>query len=281
MGLPYAEVIGDPIAHSKSPLIHKYWLGKLGMEADYRATRVRSHELADYLAHRRSDPDWRGCNVTLPHKQAIQPFLDEISDVEIGAVNCVVPRRRWIGRRCRLAGCNTDLMGLERAFNHDVVGFGEPGCVIGAGGAAAAALVTLNCYCVVEYRLLVRETAKGRMLLDRLGMAGSAFELKDAKQAISGCTVLINASPLGMTGFPSMPEEVLGSLEGLLGDRLVLDMVYSPLLTELLDRAGKLGLATVDGLTMLIGQARGAFRAFFGIDPPPFEEAVLRELLAS
>ena len=71
MGVPYAEVIGDPIAHSKSPLIHKFWLEKLGIEGDYRAARVRADELADYLEARRADPDWRGCNVTMPHKQAV------------------------------------------------------------------------------------------------------------------------------------------------------------------------------------------------------------------
>ena len=71
MGVPYAEVIGDPIAHSKSPVIHKFWLQQLGMEGDYRRTQVRPEELESYIADRRADPDWRGCNVTMPHKQAI------------------------------------------------------------------------------------------------------------------------------------------------------------------------------------------------------------------
>ncbi|NCU12310.1 MAG: shikimate dehydrogenase, partial [Sphingomonadaceae bacterium] len=78
MTRPYAEVIGDPIVQSKSPAIHGFWLGKLGISADYRAAHVRPEGLAEYIAARRADPLWRGCNVTMPHKQAIMPLLDTI-----------------------------------------------------------------------------------------------------------------------------------------------------------------------------------------------------------
>ena len=97
----YAEVIGDPIVQSKSPTIHGFWLGKLGIDADYRACHVTAEGLADYVASRRADPDWRGCNVTMPHKQAIMPLLDRIDPeaARIGAVNTVVFRDgRAIGR---------------------------------------------------------------------------------------------------------------------------------------------------------------------------------------
>ena len=93
MSLPYAEVIGDPIAQSKSPQIHNFWLAKLGIEAEYRAAHVRPDELADYLSQRRADPAWRGCNVTMPHKQAVMAGLDAIEAPAdaIGAVNTVLP----------------------------------------------------------------------------------------------------------------------------------------------------------------------------------------------
>src|SRR3990167_7254417 len=92
MSTPYAEVIGDPIAQSKSPAIHNFWLGKLGIDAEYRACHVRPEELEDYFTRRRGDVDWRGCNVTMPHKQAIVPFLGRLDPLaaKIGAVNTVV-----------------------------------------------------------------------------------------------------------------------------------------------------------------------------------------------
>ena len=113
MTSPYAEVIGDPIVQSKSPAIHGYWLGKLGLEADYRACHVTADGLAAYLAERREDPDWRGCNVTMPHKQAVIALLDrlEIGAEMVGAVNTIVPRRR-AGRPAMLIGSNTDVAGF-------------------------------------------------------------------------------------------------------------------------------------------------------------------------
>ena len=271
MGVPYAEVIGDPIAHSKSPLIHEFWLGKLGMAGDFRKVCVRTSELPDYLDSRRADPDWRGCNVTAPHKQQITKLLDRIEDLSVGAVNCVVPEAG------ELVGYNTDMEGVEYAIDYDC--YAGPACVLGAGGAAAAALVVLSTYCVSEFRLVVRDPAKGRALLERLGLSGQAYEFAQAGQAISGCSVLINASPLGMTGFPAMPGPVCDGLAGLIDDKLVVDMVYEPLDTELLARSQQLGLATADGLTMLIGQASGAFGKFFGVNRYPEVEPELRELL--
>src|SRR5207253_5298056 len=101
----FAEVIGDPIAQSKSPVIHRYWLDRLGIEGDYVRTRVAADELAGFLARRRSDPEWRGCNVTIPHKETIIPLLDRLdpSAEAIGAVNCVVPEGG------ALVGYNTDI----------------------------------------------------------------------------------------------------------------------------------------------------------------------------
>jgi len=107
--MSYAEVIGDPIAQSKSPTIHKFWLGKLGIDADYRACHVTAAGLADYFAARRNDPEWRGCNITMPHKQAAMAQVDRIDSLaqRIGAINTVVRSPEG-----ELTGYNTDAAGF-------------------------------------------------------------------------------------------------------------------------------------------------------------------------
>ena len=112
MSVPFAEVIGDPVAQSKSPLIHKHWLQLLDIEGDYLRTRVETADLGAFLAERRADPDWRGCNVTVPHKEAVVRLLDELDEsaATVGAVNCVVPRSG------RLVGYNTDVDGVAAAL---------------------------------------------------------------------------------------------------------------------------------------------------------------------
>lgn len=272
MTLPYAEVIGDPISHSKSPLIHKFWLGKLGIEGDYRATRVARNDLADYFASRRTDPYWRGCNVTMPHKQAVVPFLDDLDDPELGAVNCVLPRQG------KLLGRETDSAGVDHALSY---GADNPTCIVGAGGAAYAAIASLSVTNLYNLNVIVRHLDQGRRLLERFGMDGGVFSFDQAQSALNGCFGLINASPLGMAGCPAMPEAILQNLQLLDADAFVFDMVYSPLNTDLLTKAAHLDLETIDGLTMLIGQASHAFYHFFGSVAPAEHEQELRALLTS
>lgn len=272
MGVPYAEVIGDPITHSKSPLIHKFWLEKLGLEGDYQATRVRRDELSDFLRRRRRDPDWRGCSVTIPHKQAIPPLLDECRLWGVKAVNCIVPEAG------RLTGHNTDMTGMAKVLTEGLE-TGVPVCLIGAGGAAEAAIAALDILAVYQFNLIARDPAKARSLVEPYVQYGRVFGFEAAAEAIHGCIGLINASPLGMDGFDPMSESILHSLHLLDSDAFVFDMVYAPIQTELLRRAAATGLRTVDGLTMLIGQAEHAFELFFGEPPPAAHEAELRELL--
>ncbi len=272
MGVPYAEVIGDPIAHSKSPAIHKFWLEKLGIEGDYRAVRVSPPELPAYLAARRRDPDWRGCNVTMPNKQAIVPLLDEVSP-PAWAINCVLPKAD------RLTGTDTDTDGVREATAHWTIEAPGTLCLIGAGGAAGAFLASIDVACCFDYRLIVRDRAKGARLMAKLDMAEAAFTFEEAEQAIEGCIGVVNASPLGMTGFPPMPEQVLASLCGVGPSGYALDMVTSPADTRFLQSAREAGLLATDGLTMLIGQARAAFALFFGHRPTKACDAALREML--
>ena len=272
MGAPYAEVIGDPIGHSKSPLIHKFWLRQARLDGDYRAVRVPPAGLADYLAERRRDPDWRGCNVTIPHKTSISGLLDRVADQGIGAVNCVIPAGGT------LTGLNSDSDGAAAAVGRAL----DPEsavCLLGAGGGAAAAVAGLGGLGARRFQIVVRDSGRGQALLDRLGVAGNAFGFDQAPAAIAAAAGLVNASPLGMQGFPAMPESVLAALPGLEQGAFVFDMVYAPIRTFLLERAQAAGFETIDGLAMLVAQAARAFELFFGVAAPRERDDELRALL--
>ena len=276
MARPYAEVIGDPIAHSKSPRLHRFWLSKAGIDADYVATHVRAEELADYVASRRADPDWRGCNVTVPHKQAIKALLDRLTPLadEIGAVNLVVPGSD-------LVGANTDVEGITGSLPAFADGELRQLCLIGSGGAALAALGAARLLGVQRVVLNVRDQAKGRDLLADWGFDGRVGSIDD-RENIVGSQLVVNATTLGMTGHAAMPDALLEHVLSHPDDRAVIfDMVYEPLETRLLAAARQRGLRAVDGLSMLIGQAEASFGAFFGVRPPREHDAELRAHLTS
>lgn len=267
-GKPYAEVIGDPIAHSKSPLIHRFWLEALGIDAIYRACHVLPEQLGDYIAQRSADPDWRGCNVTVPHKLAV---LDHVADPgavkdSIGAANTIFRHDGGLG------ATNTDAAGFYGPIA-DIDFTGRPVTVIGAGGAARAVLFALARANVGPVTILNRNVLKASALLAAFGLKGKALAL-DARLPNTSA-LLVNTSLLGMAGQP--PLEV--DLSPLPGDAIVYDCVYAPLETQLLLQAEDRGLATVDGLEMLVGQAAVAFELFFGVAPPRDEDGALRELL--
>lgn len=282
---PYAEVIGDPIAQSKSPAIHGYWLRRLGLDADYRATHVASDGLADYLASRRRDPAWRGCNVTMPHKQAVIPLLDALDPLaeRIGAVNTIVPENG------RLVGYNTDAGGFLEPLRPDLARqhLFRMARVLGTGGAARAIVAALAGEHVVIV-LAGRNPDKARALLDELNPAGEhhvapldhfAEPTDFAFDDREGCfDVVVNASPLGMAGQSPLAFDFSHVPPG----SIVYDIVTHPLDTPLLKAARAAGFRTVDGLAMLIGQAAEAFERFFG-QPPPREDgdAALRAVLTA
>jgi len=266
-GRPYAEVIGDPIAQSKSPAIHGFWLGRLGIDATYRARHVRSEDLAAYIAARRADPLWRGCNVTMPHKQAVMLLCDILDPLaaRAGAVNTVV--RAADGTLC---GHNTDVAGF-------LVPLAAPPprsvSVVGAGGAARAVLVALAAHPPGLLVVQNRSLAKAQALLAEFGLEGLVV-MPGAE--IPTVQLLVNASALGMAGHPSLPP-----VERYVSDGgTVFDIVTHPVETALLLRARARGLHTIDGLAMLIGQAAAAFALFFGAKPPrEAGDAQLRALL--
>ena len=276
--MPYAEVIGDPIYQSKSPLIHGFWLEKLKLKAEYRATRVRADGLAAYLEKRRADPDWRGCNVTIPHKQDVLGHIDLALPTarRVGAVNCVYRTRNG------LSGENSDVDGIREALDIPV-GERDPGvtCLIGAGGAARAALHALDSAGASDIRLLVRRPERAEALLAEFGINATVHRFAEAQGAFAGADTIINASPLGMAGQQRMPVAMLEAVAGTNPEALVFDMVYLPLETELLAAARALGRRPVDGLTMLIGQAELAFNLFFHAQAPREHDAELRALLTA
>lgn len=268
--VPYAEVIGDPIAHSKSPLIHRHWLTRLGIAGDYRAAHVRPDALADYIAQRRDDAAWRGCNVTIPHKLAVMELVDDPGDVRgtIGAMNTVL--RQPDGT---LVGTNTDAAGfLSPLQDADLAG--KTAVVIGSGGAARAVLFALARAGIGSVMLRARSPLKAMGLLSTFGLTGQAGDLS---APLPPADLLVNASSLGMTGQP--PLEI--DLDPLPGHAIVYDLVYAPLRTALLAAAGERELDTIDGLDMLIAQAALAFQLFFGSDLPDDEDAALRALLTA
>jgi len=274
--IPFAEVIGDPIAHSKSPQIHRFWLDSLGIEGDYRAMQIKPDALSDFIRARRSPTRWRGCNVTVPHKQSIIPLIDALTPLAeaVGAVNLVLPRNG------RLVGDNSDVEGIMTALPAFPSGL-KTACLIGSGGAALAALAAFKELGVEELFVNVRNAAKGADLLERSGLSGRVGPVDD-RSNLTGAQLIVNASTLGMTGKDAMPKTLLAAI-GSIEDRstVVFDMVYAPLETALLAAARARGLRIVDGMSMLIGQAAAAFSGFFGREPPRERDAALRQLLTS
>jgi shikimate dehydrogenase len=282
MNVRYAEVIGDPVAHSKSPLIHQFWLGKLGIAGEYRRTRVTADELPLYLATRRVDPDWRGCNLTMPLKREVVPLLSALDNAaaRIGAVNTIV----------------AEGAGPETGFNTDAEGFLEPlikvigeglgerlAIVVGAGGAGRAIAFALAS-AHFEVLVLNRHPAKARDLTAAAGGAWwddlSLYDLTANQNLVlqgdpGTSLLLVNATSLGMVSEPPLDL----NLDDVDPRTIVYDIVYSPFETPLLADARRRGMRTIDGLAMLIGQAAAAFQHFFGAAAPREHDADLRELL--
>ncbi|WP_260597219.1 shikimate dehydrogenase family protein [Sphingomonas endolithica] len=270
MTKPYAEVIGDPIAQSKSPLIHGFWLEALGIDAEYRRTQVGADDLGAFLAGRQLDPDWRGCNITIPHKQAA---LDHVADpggvrASIGAINTV-----FRGEDGTFVGTNTDAGGFYAPIS-DLDLPGAPVVVIGAGGAARAVLFALSRIGVGPVTILNRNVLKAAALLSSFGLKGKALPLGTP---LPPAALLVNTSALGMVGQPPLDID----LDPLPDDAVVYDVVYAPLETPLLKAARARALETVDGLEMLVGQAALAFELLFGAAPPQDRDDELRALLTA
>lgn len=268
-----AGVMGWPVAHSRSPLIHRFWLEALGMEGDYARLPVRPGALAAALGALPA-LGFAGVNLTVPHKVAALAHLDSVTPVAraAGAVNIVT-----VGPDGRLHGDNSDVAGVQAALDALPVGTGTPVALLGSGGAARAALAALAGRGVDEVRLVARDRGKAADLLAAFGLAGAAAGLEEAERACAGA-VVVNATSLGMRGADPVPDALVAAVTG---GRGLFDMVYAPLETPLLAAARAAGLPVADGLIMLVGQAAAAFAAFYGAAAPRERDAELRALLVA
>jgi shikimate dehydrogenase len=254
--------MGDPVLHSRSPKLHNYWLAQQGLAGAYVPLAVPRERLPQAL--RALAPlGFSGCNLTIPHKLAALDLIDWVDPLarRIGAVNCVVVRADG-----SLAGHNHDAFGYIESLReawptwHADAG---PIVVIGAGGAARAVLAGLIEEGAPEIRLVNRAAARARELAQRLGPLVSVIEWEDREQALDGAAMLVNTTSAGMAGEPALDLP----LDRLPASAHVSDIVYIPRETALLAAARRRGNPTVNGLGMLLHQARPAFHAWFGIMP--------------
>tara|TARA_B100001939_G_scaffold342104_1_gene352721 strand:- start:14802 stop:15650 length:849 start_codon:yes stop_codon:yes gene_type:complete len=258
-----AGVIGYPVAHSLSPRLHGYWLEYYGIDGAYIPMTVKPQDLAECL---RILPKlgFRGCNLTVPHKEAAVALMDEVEEHarRIGAVNTVI-----IEQDGRLFGRNTDGLGfLENILVNAPTWLPPSGpvTVIGAGGAARAILVALMDAGVPEIRLVNRTAEKAEKLSQELGAdVIRVWPWQKRSEALEDITLLVNSTTLGMNGQPPLDL----SLDRLPHKAVVNDIVYAPLKTPLLAAAVARGHTVVDGLGMLLYQAVPGFFAWFRQEP--------------
>jgi len=272
--IPLAAVIGSPIAHSRSPTLHGYWLKRYGIKGFYIPMDVAQADLATVL---RTLPKmgFVGANVTIPHKETILQIADVISDraALIGAANTLIFRKDG-----KIQADNTDGAGfianLRQNAPHWVPSSG-PAVVFGAGGAARAVIAALIEVGVPEIRLANRTRARADALRSDFGAKVHVQEWVQADAMIDGAATVVNTTSLGMTGKPDLVLP-LGSLSP---QALVTDLVYTPLKTQFLIEAEERGATVVDGLGMLLHQAAPGFERWFG-QRPEVDEATRAAVMA-
>lgn len=258
-----AFVAGWPISHSLSPLLHGYWLKKYGIEGSYEPVAVEPGHLREFLSG--LPGHFAGGNITIPHKEDALTICDKVEPAAkmIGAVNTV-----WLEAN-RLVGDNTDAYGFAANLDHLAPRWreGNRAIVVGAGGASRAVIHAIMEAGYADICILNRTLARAEALTGyfsgRSDTGLSASRLDEAPGLLSSTDLLVNTTSLGMKGNPPLEIELADAKPGL----IVTDIVYSPLETPLLKRAGAAGLATVDGLGMLLHQAVPGFQKWFGIRP--------------
>lgn len=257
-----ACVIGWPVQHSRSPLIHRYWLKLHGLEGAYEKEAVPPEAIEAFLRSL-GERGYIGANVTLPHKEAalaVAAAADRAATA-MGAANTL-----WLDDEGRLHASNTDAYGFMTHLAQEAPDWNRdkrPVMVLGAGGAARAILRGLIEGGAPKIVLSNRSRDRAEALAERFGAPIEVVAWEDRDKALAGCGLLVNATSLGMTGKPPLDLD----LSALPADAIVADIVYSPLETPLLAAAKARGHRTVDGLGMLLHQAVPGFERWFGIRP--------------
>lgn len=260
--IPLAGVIGSPVAHSRSPQLHRHWLTSLGLQGFYVPMDVAPDNLERVL---RTLPDagFVGCNITIPHKEAVMRIADKITDraTLIGAANTLIFRPDGT-----IIADNTDGYGFIENLKQgapDWVPNAGPCVVMGAGGAARAVIAALADAGVEEILLTNRTRMRAEKLKEEFGKRISVADWVQAGNLIEEAATVVNTTSLGMVGKP----ELRAPLDGLRPGTVVTDIVYTPLQTRLLKEAEEAGCTVVDGLGMLLHQAVPGFERWFGVRP--------------
>ncbi|MBI1260238.1 MAG: shikimate dehydrogenase [Rhizobiales bacterium] len=265
-------VLGWPVTHSRSPLIHNHWIAKYGVaDASYEVKPVEPADLQRVLAH--LGDSFIGANVTVPHKEAVFALLtrhDAIAQ-RLNAVNMLVQTPEGFeGRNTDGYGFIANLKDRQPDCRLDA----GPALVLGAGGAARAIAVALEEAGVPDIRIINRSPERATRLIGSLKLKrAKAFAWDDMSAALEGAMLLINTTTRGMGG----RDDLAPDLTGLAPGACVSDIVYTPIQTGLLQQAAAAGYKTVDGLGMLLHQAVPCFEAWFGVRPEVTEE--LRNLV--
>jgi shikimate dehydrogenase len=257
-----AGIMGWPVMHSRSPKIHNFWLAKYGLTGTYVPLAIPTEGLRVAL---RALPalGFAGCNLTIPHKEAAFEIVDRVDPLarRIGAINCVV-----VAPDGSLDGNNYDGFGYIHSILEaypDWRADAGPIVVVGAGGGARAVLASLVDQGAREIRLVNRSPERAKALAQEFGAPIKALAWDDRHAALGGAAMLINTTSQGMAGQPALDL----ALDKLPTSALVSDIIYIPRETPLLAAARLRGNRTVNGLGMLLHQARPAFHAWFGVMP--------------
>lgn len=273
MAEPRAFVCGHPIAHSRSPRIHRYWLSRLGIAGSYERIDVAPAELENFMRGLRA-AGFAGGNVTLPHKETVFALIDDCDEAarRIGAVNTL-----WF-EDDRLWGGNTDASGYSAHLDAATPTWrnGRTAVILGAGGAARAVIHALQSAGYDDIRIVNRTRERAEELVARFSGGTSAHDWASVGTLLTDADLLVNTSVLGMTGKPPLDLDIAP----LPSHAIVSDIVYAPLRTALLAAAERRGLATADGLGMLLHQAVPGFERWFGVRPevtPELRRHVLGE----
>ncbi|MGH1423592.1 MAG: shikimate dehydrogenase [Pseudooceanicola sp.] len=272
--IPLAGVIGHPVAHSRSPALHRFWLRRHGLLGHYIPMDVAPGDLEDVL---RMMPKmgFVGANITVPHKENVMQIADLITDraILIGAANTLIFRPDG-----KIHADNTDGYGFIENLRQGAPNWradAGPAAVLGAGGAARAVIVALLDAGVKEIHLANRTRLRAEKLQDDFGKRVHVVEWVKAGNMIEDAALVVNTTSLGMTGKPEMRVP----FDGLNRNQVVTDLVYAPLKTRLLAEAEAAGCTIVDGLGMLLHQGVPGFERWFGIRPT-VDEATRKAALA-
>ncbi len=257
-----AGVMGWPVMHSRSPMLHNYWFKKHDLAGAYVPLAIRPEGLAAAL--RALHPlGFAGCNLTIPHKQQAMTIVDEVDALarSIGAISCVVVRPEG-----SLSGTNNDCYGFIQNVRQEQPGWradAGPIVVIGAGGGSRAVCYGLAREGAKEIRLLNRTFARAKEIADEFGGPIKALPWEQRHEVLAGAAMLVNTTSCGMVGQPLLDIR----LDKLPESALAADIIHIPLETPFLAAARSRGNRTVNGLGMLLNQGRPAWKAWFGIEP--------------